>query len=449
MVALSWVLGLGVASLAVGQPDQRVEAVRAKMALVPAGSYVPFVAGTKAAALTPLAPPPSVRIDAFWLDQFPVTNADYLKFVTHRPEWRRSAVQRAFADYGYLLHWQGDAAVAPLDWPGPVTRVSWFAARAYCRSLGKRLPTVDEWEFAAADGGRQAAATNQQILEWYGVPTPKHLASVETMPANSYGVHALHGMAWEWTLDFGGLSVGSSSDNGSTADQRFVCGDSSGTSDPSNYPAYMRYAFRTSLKADYAIGNLGFRCAANAAPMTPTNGRQASRKASSPSLFNLDASWRDQNGQITKLAEFEGKPVVLAMFYANCQTVCPMTITALQRLERALAAPTHRQVHFVLVSFDSARDGPPELAEYMAKHHLAPERWTLLSGKDDDVRDLAAFLDIKYRQDAPESFAHTTGIFVFDQRGVLKNKQADLAANSASVLATLGELGENPAPKTN
>ena len=41
----------------------------------------------------------------------------------------------------------------------------------------------------------------------------------------------------------------------------FCAGGSVGATDVSNYAAYMRYAFRASLKANYAVANLGFRCA--------------------------------------------------------------------------------------------------------------------------------------------------------------------------------------------
>ena len=57
----------------------------------------------------------------------------------------------------------------------PVTRVSWFAARAYCEAAGARLPTWYEWEFAAAaDEHRPDARSDpdwrEKILDWYGQP---------------------------------------------------------------------------------------------------------------------------------------------------------------------------------------------------------------------------------------------------------------------------------------
>src|SRR5690348_1454731 len=112
------------------------------MRVIPAGSYEP---------LYRRAGEGRVAVAAFALDVEPATNADYLAFVQSHPAWRRGAVKPVFAERGYLADWRG-----PLD-PGdadalrrPVTAVSWFAAKAYCESRGKRLPTVDEWEYAAS-----------------------------------------------------------------------------------------------------------------------------------------------------------------------------------------------------------------------------------------------------------------------------------------------------------
>ncbi len=45
-------------------------------------------------------------------------------------------------------------------------------------------------------------------------------------------------------------------------DRQLFCGSGSeGAKDTSNFPAFMRYGFRSSLKASYTIHNLGFRCA--------------------------------------------------------------------------------------------------------------------------------------------------------------------------------------------
>lgn len=78
----------------------------------------------------------------------------------------------------------------------------------------------------------------------------------------------LHGLAWEWTLDFNGVFVSDDSrETGSGVagrDHALFCASAAvGASDPSNFPAFMRYAFRAGLTGRSTVRSLGFRCAAD------------------------------------------------------------------------------------------------------------------------------------------------------------------------------------------
>ena len=232
-------------------------AAAADMARIPAGSYVPlYIKDAK-----------TREVKAFFIDKVPVTNGEFLKFVTETPKWRRSQRKRLFADDNYLRHWAGDLDLGPdaeklCD--APVTNISWFAARAYLKSQGKRLPTEDEWEYVAcADDTRANAAKDKQfvarLLEWYGKPNdPFH--SAENANPNYYGVSAMHGFVWEWVRDFNNSMVTGESRGDSGVDRALYCaGGALGTADPHNYAAFMRYAFRSSLKGNCTVKNLGFR----------------------------------------------------------------------------------------------------------------------------------------------------------------------------------------------
>lgn len=82
--------------------------------------------------------------------------------------------------------------------------------------------------------------------------------------AQLWGVRDMHGLTWEWVEDFAGSLV--SGDNRQLGDretERFCGGASASAADVRNYAAFMRYAMRTSVEADYAIRNMGFRCASD------------------------------------------------------------------------------------------------------------------------------------------------------------------------------------------
>ena len=217
------------------------------------------------------------QVASFLLDVRQVTNAEFLSFVTAHPEWQRSRVNRLFADSGYLRHWASDAELGPLAPPdAPVTNVSWFAARAFLKEQGKRLPTLDEWEFTArADEGRTDASADpelrKRILNWYSKPTSEVLPAAETMPANVYGVRGMHGLVWEWTSNFVASTSGGESRSDGSPDGPLFCGGAA--TDPNQaveYADFMRIAFRSSLQGTFCLGGLGFRGAKDApAPTDP------------------------------------------------------------------------------------------------------------------------------------------------------------------------------------
>ena len=209
-----------------------------------------------------------VAVKPFYLDMLPVMNEDFLQFVRANPRWQRSTVKRLFADESYLKSWAGDLELgtnAPAN--SPVTFVSWFAAKAYAQWRGKRLPTVAEWELVAAAGATRLDGENDPEFKralqlWYSTSSDKRLASVGAGQKNYWGVHDMHGLVWEWVADFNTAMVTGDARGDTGLDRQLFCGSGSvGARDPSNFAAFMRYGFRSSLKADYCVHNLGFRCA--------------------------------------------------------------------------------------------------------------------------------------------------------------------------------------------
>lgn len=249
-------LGLGMTA---ASPADEVRP--SSMVNIPAGEYVPFFQespGKGKARVENTA----VKIRAFRLDTRPVTNGQYLDFVREHGEWRRSRVKPLFADLNYLAHWRGDLELADAKAAAePVTNVSWFAAEAYCEAKGLKLPLTEQWEYALADRGRRRSEIEQQSLDWFSTPNPKRLAAVGQGQPNGYGVYDLVGLVWEWTLDASSFMTGTEQRNTSSKDDAMFCGGGSiGVTDAANYPAFMRYAMRSSLKASYTVENVGFRC---------------------------------------------------------------------------------------------------------------------------------------------------------------------------------------------
>lgn len=207
------------------------------------------------------------RVERFELRRLPVTNGEFLRFVTAQPPWRRGHVPAVFADGGYLAHWSAPDALGDARADQPVTNVSWFAAAAYCESEGARLPTWHEWEIAAAADETRADARDDpawrdRILAWYSRPSGRALSPVGKSPRTVHGVQDLHALVWEWVEDFASLMV--SSDNREQGDPDLLkfCGAGAlSVADRDNYAVLMRTAMLSSLRAADTTRNLGFRCA--------------------------------------------------------------------------------------------------------------------------------------------------------------------------------------------
>jgi formylglycine-generating enzyme required for sulfatase activity len=221
----------------------------APMVPIPAGEFRPFFK-TKSAIR-------SVAVAPFELDALPVSRGQFLVFVREHRQWRRSAVRELFAESTYLADWPDDLHAGPRDADKPVTFVSWFAARAYCASAGGRLPALAEWERAAGHALRVVPASTASI-EHGRSP----FAFAMGRPADDLENTALEfEEIWEWTEDFDAAPVASPSVNRSATASSLFCGDGYRSNEPMDYAAFLRYSFRSSLRASYALKNLGFRCA--------------------------------------------------------------------------------------------------------------------------------------------------------------------------------------------
>jgi formylglycine-generating enzyme required for sulfatase activity len=208
-----------------------------------------------------------VQVDAFALRVEPVTNAEFLAFVTAHPEWRRDRVPSVFADTRYLAHWSAADALGEKVLPSqPVTHVSWFAAQSFCESEQARLPQWIEWERVASASAtvadaRSDPAWRKQLLDWYAKPSNTPLAAIGGAP-NLYGVRDLHGLVWEWVDDYAAMMVTSDSRDQNDPDRLKFCGSAAlSLRDRDNYALLMRIALLSSLQAVDTTANLGFRCA--------------------------------------------------------------------------------------------------------------------------------------------------------------------------------------------
>ena len=268
-----------------------------------------------------------VSVDGFWMDEHPVTVAEFRRFVkaTGYVTWAEVAPDAAdypgaepemlvpgslvfqptqgpvdLNDYRNWWTWMPGAQWRHPEGPGstvhgrelhPVTHIAHQDAVAYAEWAGKQLPTEAQWERAARGGlerrifcwgdefaprGRMMANTWQgefpwdnQLLDGYERTSP-----VRKFPPNGYGLYDMAGNVWEWTADL-------YTPDHNEAPARPCCAPENGRHEPGeehprritkggshlcapNYCLRYRPAARQGEAVDTTTGHIGFRCVVSA-----------------------------------------------------------------------------------------------------------------------------------------------------------------------------------------
>lgn len=158
------------------------------------------------------------------------------------------------------------------------------------------------------------------------------------------------------------------------------------------------------------------------------------------SLYQLDLALEPADAAPFRLATLAGRPLLVTMFYSHCTSVCPLLTSQLQRLVASLAPASRERIDVLMVSFDSRRDTPPELAAFKSAHHIDGPRWHVARGSASDVRALAAALGIQYRELPDHSFNHSAILTLLDAQGVPRARSEQLAGDDQAFHAAVERL---------
>lgn len=152
------------------------------------------------------------------------------------------------------------------------------------------------------------------------------------------------------------------------------------------------------------------------------------------SLCDLESTWINQAGQAFPLTALRGKPHLVVMFYSHCGYACPRITADLQKIEQRLRADELSRIGFVMASFDSERDRPASLLSFAHTKGLDLSRWVLLHGEEDQVRELAAVLGVRYRRDEKGNIDHSNLITLLDAEGRIAFQREGLEGDTDEVV---------------
>ena len=199
-------------------------------------------------------------------------------------------------------------------------------------------------------------------------------------------------------------------------------------------------------RATASFASLVLLCVALAGAPTALRAADASPGEAAPanntppvgdSIYALPVPLERSDGQRMPLAGFRGRPLLLAMFYSQCSSACPVLVERLRVSVGRLAPEERRRLTILLVSLDPGRDTPAALEEFAGRHHIGDDGWVLARASAHDTRALATVLGIRFRALPDGTITHSAPIVLLDAAGSIIARTTELQSDDAAFEAAL------------
>ena len=173
----------------------------------------------------------------------------------------------------------------------------------------------------------------------------------------------------------------------------------------------------------------------------PTNNTvEATEEFDEMSIFQLPSTWKTQNNETVEFKDFQGDVLVVVMIYTSCKAACPRLVADMRNIEAKVKSEANQPVKYILVSIDPETDTPERLKAFAIENQMDSEQWVFLQGSDENTREFANILAVKYKEISPIDFSHSNIISVFNQQGVLVHQQEGLGVDNKTTVDKIIEL---------
>lgn len=139
-----------------------------------------------------------------------------------------------------------------------------------------------------------------------------------------------------------------------------------------------------------------------------------------------DFIYLDQDSNIVKSSDFEGKIIIADFFFTNCSSICKPMTTQMKRLNENLS-DLKNEIQFLSFSIDPNRDSPSQLRKYIQDRGLNTDNWKLLTGDEDATHELGCEgfkVHAARDENDDDGYAHSEYFVLVDRDGHIRGLYA-------------------------
>lgn len=154
--------------------------------------------------------------------------------------------------------------------------------------------------------------------------------------------------------------------------------------------------------------------------------QQKNEEISSDSIYNVSSKWEKQDGKTITFSDMKGKVLVTAMIFTSCKTACPRLTAEMRTISQKVGKTNPEDIQYVLISIDPKNDTPQVMKAYLDTNKFDEKQWTFIRSNEDDTRELANVIAVKYKEISPIEFSHSNIISVYSKKGTLAYQKEGL-----------------------
>jgi len=155
------------------------------------------------------------------------------------------------------------------------------------------------------------------------------------------------------------------------------------------------------------------------------------------SIYNVQTNWEKQDGENITFSDLKGKVLVTAMIFTSCKTACPKLTAEMRTIAQKVGKTNPEDIQYVLISIDPENDTPKVMKRYLYVNRFDEKEWTFIRGNEEDTRELANIMAVKYKQISPIEFSHSNIITVYSKKGTLAFQKEGLDSDYEAIVSEI------------